>query len=40
MAQVATYTMEALVEDARQIFAKTQDPRTQAQEIARHMKVL
>ena len=40
MTQVATYTMETFVEDVRQIFAMTKDPRTQAQEVARHMKEL
>jgi hypothetical protein len=32
MTQVAAYTMETFVEDVRQIFATTQDPRRQAQE--------
>ena len=40
MTQVATYTMETFVADVRQIFATTKDPRTQAQEVARHMKEL
>ena len=40
MTQAATYTMETFVEDVRQIFATTQDPRTQAQEVARHMQAL
>jgi len=40
MTQTKTYTLEAFIEDARQVFASTKDPRTQAQEIARHMKNL
>ena len=40
MTQAATYTMETFVEEVRQIFAATQDPRRQAQEVARHMKAL
>ena len=40
MTQAATYTLETFVEDVRQIFATTKDPRTQAQEIARHMQEL
>ena len=40
MVQASTYTMEQFVEDVRQIFAKTQDPRQQAHEVAQHMKTL
>ena len=40
MPQAATYTMETFVADVRQIFATTKDPRTQAQEVARHMQEL
>ena len=40
MTQTKTYTIEAFIEDARQVFASTNDPRTQAQEIARRMKDL
>ena len=40
MTQTKTYTIEAFVEDARQVFASSNDPRTQAQEIARRMKDL
>ena len=40
MTQTAVYTMEAFVEDARQVFASTKDPRIQAQQIARHLKEL
>jgi hypothetical protein len=38
MPQAATYTLETFVEDVRQIFAATKDPRLQAQEVARHRK--
>ena len=40
MTQTKTYTLEAFIEDARQVFASTTDPRTQAQETARRMKDL
>jgi len=40
MTQAATYTLETFVEDVRQIFATTKDPRTQAQEVARQMQEL
>ena len=40
MAQVATYTVEAFVEDVRNMFASTTDPRAQAQFVARHMQEL
>ena len=40
MPQAATYTLGTFVEDVRQIFAKTKDPRAQAQQVARHMKEL
>ena len=40
MTQTKVYTMETFVEDVRQIFATSKDPRTQAQEVARHMKEL
>ena len=36
MAQAVTYTLETFVEEVRQIFATTKDPRTQAQKVARH----
>ena len=39
-AQTTVYTMETFVEDVRQIFATTTDPRRQAQEVARHMQEL
>lgn len=34
------YTMEAFVEEVRQMFATTKDPKTQAQFVARKMQVL
>ena len=40
MTPAATYTVETFIEDVRQIFATTKDPRTQAQEVARHMQEL
>ncbi len=40
MTQLATYTMQAFVEDVRNMFASTTDPRAQAQFVARHMKEL
>ena len=40
MTQTKAYTMEAFVEDARGVFASTKDPRTQAQQISRHMTTL
>ena len=40
MTQLATYTMEAFVEDVRNMFASTTDPRAQAQFVARYMKDL
>lgn len=40
MTQTKTYTIEAFIEDTRQVFASTNDPRTQAQKIARRMKNL
>ena len=40
MTQTKAYTMEAFVDDARTVFASTKDPRTQAQQIARHMTTL
>jgi len=40
MAQVATYTMEAFVEDVREMFSTTTDPRAQAQFVAQHMQEL
>ena len=40
MTQVITYTLEAFIEDVRQIFASTKDPRAQAQGVARHMQEL
>jgi len=40
MIQAVTYTLETFVEDVRQIFATTTDPRRQAQEVARHMQEL
>jgi predicted metal-dependent enzyme (double-stranded beta helix superfamily) len=40
MTQTKAYTMEAFVDDARAVFASTKDPRTQAQQIARHMTTL
>ena len=40
MTQTKAYTMEAFVDDARAVFESTKDPRTQAQQIARHMTTL
>ena len=40
MTQTATYTVEAFVEDVRNMFASTTDPRAQAQFVARHMQEL
>ena len=40
MTQLATYTMKAFVEDVRNMFASTTDPRAQAQFVARHMQEL
>ncbi len=40
MTQLATYTMQAFVEDVRNMFAATTDPRAQAQFVARHLKEL
>src|SRR4029450_3496400 len=40
MTSAAIYTVETFIEDVRQIFATTKDPRTQAQEVARHMQEL
>ena len=40
MTQTATYTMEAFVDDVKEIFASTKDPLAQAQAVADHMQVL
>ena len=40
MVETATYTVEKFVEDVRQIFASTNDPLVQAQEVASHMQIL
>jgi predicted metal-dependent enzyme (double-stranded beta helix superfamily) len=40
MTQTATYTMEAFVDDVKQIFASTNDPLAQAQAVADHMENL
>ena len=40
MTQIATYTMEAFVDDVKEIFASTKDPLAQAQAVADQMKVL
>jgi hypothetical protein len=40
MTQTATYTVEQFMTDVRQVFASTQDPRSQAQAVAQHMRAL
>ena len=40
MAQVATYTMDAFVEDVKEIFRTERDPHVQAKAVAAHMKEL
>ena len=40
MTLTATYTMEAFVDDVKQIFASSNDPLVQAQAVADHMKEL
>ena len=40
MTQTATYTRERFIADVRQVFASTQDPRAQAQAVAKHMRAL
>ena len=40
MTQTQVYTMEAFVEEVRDIFASTKDPRSQAQQISRRMQIL
>ena len=40
MTQVATYTMEAFVDDVKEIFASSKDPLEQAQKVAAHLKEL
>ena len=40
MAQTATYTMEAFIEDVKRVFASSKDPLVQAQGVADHMKDL
>ena len=37
MAQTQVYTLEAFLEDVRQVFASTRDPRAQAQGVAGHL---
>ena len=40
MAQTATYTMEAFLDDVKKIFAASKDPLAQAQAVAGHMREL
>ena len=40
MAQAPTYTLDGFVEDIRQVFASSKDPRSLAQGVATHMKEL
>ena len=40
MTQTATYTLERFIADVQQVFASTQDPRAQAQAVAKHMQAL
>ena len=40
LTQTATYTVEAFVDDVKQIFASTKDPLLQAQGAASHLKEL
>ena len=40
MTQTATYTMDAFLDDVRQVFASSNDPLTQAQAVAGHLKEL
>jgi predicted metal-dependent enzyme (double-stranded beta helix superfamily) len=37
MTQVATYTLEAFIDDVKQIFASSKDPLVQAKAVAEHM---
>ena len=40
MARASVYTMEGFVQDVRQVFASSKDPRHQAEKAAGHMKYL
>ncbi|NIO06993.1 MAG: hypothetical protein GTO40_02980 [Deltaproteobacteria bacterium] len=40
MSDSANYTMEQFIEDAKKVFASTEDPRAQAGGIAKHMEKL
>jgi predicted metal-dependent enzyme (double-stranded beta helix superfamily) len=40
MTQTSAYSVEAFIEDVRQAFSSTKDPRSQAQAIARHLTEL
>jgi predicted metal-dependent enzyme (double-stranded beta helix superfamily) len=40
MTQTTRYTLERFIRDVRNVFARTRDPRVQAQEVAAHMRQL